>query len=341
MNLKRLVRPSVQNLMPYASARDEFMGEVSVYLDANENPYGKYNRYPDPYQKKLKIAISEIKNIATDNIFLSNGSDGIIDLLIRGFCEPKSDNIIITPPTFGMFRVAANINEVATKKVPLNKDFSLDANAVIDSVDEQTKIIFLCSPNNPTGNEIKSNKIFNILNAVNCLVVVDEAYKDFSSSPSWSSQIEKHPNLIVMQTFSKAWGLASIRLGMCYANQFVVEILNKIKLPYNINLLTQEVALEAISSGIIPNLEQINIEKQKLNTSLSDLDFVEKIFPSKANFFLVRFKNADLIYKYLCEKGIVVRNRSKELHCENCLRITVGTPEENQFLINALKDFTK
>lgn len=337
-----LVRESVQKLKPYASARDEYEGEADILLDANENPFGKkYNRYPDPYQSDLKKMIADRKGISTKQIFLGNGSDDALDLLFRGFCNPGKDNVITTPPTFGMFKVLANLNDAENIKVPLNSDFSFDANRVISAVNDRTKMIFLCSPNNPTGNEIPREDIEKVLQNVNCLVIVDEAYIEFSETPSAITLLDKYSNLVVTQTFSKAWGMAGIRLGMCFAAPEIIDVLNKIKLPYNISKLTQEKAIELLSNP--ENFEKeraiILSEKAKLKTQLEKLFFVKKVFPSAANFFLVRVENADSVYNFLIKKGIVVRNRSRQLYCENCLRITVGTPEENQRLIDALDKF--
>ncbi len=345
-NLDLLIRENIRRMKPYASARSEFDGMANVFLDANENSLGSasnklYNRYPDPLQKKLRQKIAVLKRLDPSQIFLGNGSDEPIDLLIRACCDPGQHNIIIMPPTYGMYEVAAAINNVHIYKVPLTTSFEIDTKKVLDSVDEQTRIIFICSPNNPTGNLMDRKSVKEILNAFSGLVVVDEAYIDFSSGNSFLPALKDFPNLIVLQTFSKAWGLAALRLGMALASEEIINLLNKIKPPYNINNATAELVCDALDDRLFINksVSLINIERSRLTRLLSTVDEVEKIFESDANFLLVKVKQADALYQYLIGLGIIVRNRSNELHCSGCLRITVGTVEENDQLINAIKKF--
>ncbi|MDR0747956.1 MAG: histidinol-phosphate transaminase [Tannerellaceae bacterium] len=342
-NLKQLVRPNIWNLKPYSSARNEFRGEASVFLDANENPYNEpYNRYPDPLQWKLKDRISELKDIAREHIFLGNGSDEAIDLLIRAFCEPGADNMIAITPSYGMYEVAADINNVACVKVPLSDGFRLDAGAALDAAGSNTKLVYLCSPNNPTGNLLEREEIFRILKYFKGLVVVDEAYIDFASSPSLLRGLASYPNLIVLQTLSKAWGGAGIRLGMAYASPAIIDILNKIKYPYNVSQLTQEWALRLLNrqEAMQRELSGILHERTLVETALQKLPFVQQVYPSDANFILVKVDNPDATYDYLANKGIIVRNRNTVALCEGCLRITIGTPEQNNLLIKALQTRT-
>ena len=343
-NLNKIVRSSIKGLKPYSSARDEFTGKADVYLDANENPFGNgLNRYPDPYQKALKKEISKIKNIHEESIILGNGSDEVIDLLFRAFCEPGKDEVIILPPTYGMYQVCADVNNVKTKKVPLTSDFEVDELSLLETVDEKSKIIWFCSPNNPTGNTMDPAVIKNILNCFEGIVVIDEAYIDFSDSQSWIDFLEFHPNLFIIQTLSKAWGLAGIRLGMGFGSKEIISVLNKIKPPYNVNSLTQEKAIEAIGYLDEKNetIDAILAEKAKLKEKLNQIDGVQKIYQSDANFLLVKIDNATNIYNKLVEQSIIVRNRSSVTLCENCLRITVGKPAENEKLLNAIKEITR
>lgn len=340
-----LLRPHLRELVPYSSARDDYKGSFGVFLDANENPLGsitseKWNRYPDPYQSKLKEKIAEIKDIAADHIFLGNGSDEPIDLLLRAFCEPGVDNVIINPPTYGMYKVSADINNVTAREVLMTADYDLDVDGIFASMDMQTKIIFICSPNNPTGNDVTLSKIEQILNAYSGLVVVDEAYIDFAERPSFISKLSTYPNLIILQTFSKAWGLASLRLGMAFCSPEVLSILNKIKPPYNISGLTQRTVLEALENKAEKDemVKDIQSSKLELNRLLSELSIVKKIHPSDANFYLVEIDNANVYYQRLIEKKVIVRDRSRVVLCENCLRITVGTKYENFKLVQALKE---
>lgn len=343
-NLNKIVRSSIKGLKPYSSARDEFTGKADVYLDANENPFGNgLNRYPDPYQKALKKEISKIKNICEESIILGNGSDEVIDLLFRAFCEPGKDEVIIFPPTYGMYQVCADVNNVKTKKVPLTSDFEVDELSLLETIDEKSKIIWFCSPNNPTGNTMDPAVIKNILNCFEGIVVIDEAYIDFSDSQSWIDFLEFHPNLFIIQTLSKAWGLAGIRLGMGFGSKEIISVLNKIKPPYNVNSLTQEKAIEAIGYLDEKNetIDAILAEKAKLKEKLNQIDGVQKIYQSDANFLLVKINNATNIYNKLVEQSIIVRNRSSVTLCENCLRITVGKPAENEKLLNAIKEITR
>lgn len=343
--IEKLIRKNIKNLKPYSSARDEFSGAASIFLDANENSFGSplaknYNRYPDPLQWKLKGKIAEVKGVPPLHIFLGNGSDECIDLLYRAFCEPHIDNVIICPPTYGMYEVSANINDVEVKKVNLTKDYQLDLDGIAQEINEHTKLIFLCSPNNPTGNSLYREDIEMLLNNFDGLVIIDEAYINFSKQRSFIQELTEYPNLVVMQTLSKAWGLAALRIGMIFGSLPVVEVLNKIKPPYNINLASQELAIEALQ-----NIEQVNSwtkklveEREKLNDRLKQCAGVKYIYPSDANFLLVKIKDARKIYETLVTKGIIVRDRSRVVLCEGCLRITVGTPEENESLIKAMEE---
>lgn len=340
-SLESLIRPNIQALKPYSSARDEYSGTASIYLDANENPYNApFNRYPDPLQQELKEQISKIKDIDSEHIFLGNGSDEAIDLLFRAFCEPVQDNIVTISPSYGMYQVCADINNTPVKKVSLNDDFSLNTENVLAACDENTKIIFLCSPNNPSGNLLESKAIADILNSFEGIVVVDEAYIDFSPAASWVPNLKDYPNLVILQTFSKAWGMAGIRLGMAFASVEIISVLNKIKYPYNLNILTQQLALELLADK--ENMEGwVDIllsERLAMEEELSNLKGVQKIYPSDANFLLVKIDNANNIYNELVTQGTIVRNRSKVELCSDCLRITIGSPEENAALIQQLKN---
>ncbi len=339
MNLEKLVRKNILELKPYSSARDEFVGDAEIFLDANENPFpSPYNRYPDPLQRELKIELSKIKNIDPTQIFLGNGSDEPIDLLIRAFCEPNMDSILITPPTYGMYKVCADINAVNVQVASLTADFQLDLKSINSTIDGTTKIIFLCSPNNPSGNLLNEEDIKKIITTFNGLVVLDEAYIDFSSFAGFSQHINQYPNLVILQTLSKAWGLAGLRLGMCFASTEIIGVLNKIKYPYNLNVSTQSLVLEKLKheDGIKQNVKTILEEREKLRAELSRFAFVKKILPSDANFLLVKMTDAKAIYNRMMQKGIVLRDRSSVTLCENCLRITIGTPEENKALLEKM-----
>lgn len=348
MNIKALLRPHLINIKPYSSARDEYTGKEGIFLDANENPYGSatresFNRYPDPLQKDLKEKIGLIKKTDPANIFLGNGSDEPIDLLIRAFCEPGTDNVIITPPTYGMYEVSAEINNVALRKVPLSNDFQLRTDAILAEVDKHTKIIFICSPNNPTANSMHAADIEYILKNFGGIVIVDEAYIDFSEQPGFVAKLETYNNLVVLQTFSKAWGMAALRLGMAFASKEIIHYLNKIKPPYNINGVTQKLALEALANVQWKDqkVSEIKALRNELAEQITKLGNVEKVFPSDANFILVKIKEAKAVFDRLIEKKIIVRDRSRVILCEGCLRITIGTKEENEALLAALQNIYK
>lgn len=337
----QLLRPNILNLMPYSSARDEFSGTASVYLDANENPFETgYNRYPDPYQQEVKKKIGEVKGVNPELIFLGNGSDEPIDLLFRAFCNPGIDNVVAIDPSYGMYTVSAGINDIEVKKVLLTTDFQLEAEKVLAPVNDKTKLIFLCSPNNPSGNLLDKTELLKIVNGFSGLAVVDEAYIDFAPGASLLSELEDYPNLVILQTFSKAWGLAGIRLGMAFAGKEIIAVLNKIKYPYNINALTQQRALESLNKVDEKNnwVDTIIAERLKLSEQLLRFPFVTKIYPSDANFLLVKMNDARGIFDYLMEEGVIVRDRSKVALCEGSLRITVGCEEENKTLIEKLNN---
>jgi len=342
-NLDTLVRDNIKKMTAYSSARHEFSGQASIFLDANENSFGSplsdnFNRYPDPLQMQVKEKLSKIKGVPSQNIFLGNGSDEAIDLLYRIFCEPGRDNAIIFPPTYGMYEVCAEMNDVKVKKVSLTKEYQLDIEAIESAIDPFTKLIFICSPNNPTGNSINHADVEIILNNFDGIVVIDEAYINYSKQRSFIAELIEYPNLVVMQTLSKAWGLAGLRLGMAFASQPIIDLMNKVKYPYNINTATQLLALEALD-----NIEWVNehiaitvVEREKLKNELLIFSNTKAVFPSDANFLLVKMKNARKIYEQLCNDGIIVRDRSKVVLCDDCLRITVGTESENKVLIEAL-----
>lgn len=342
-NVNTLVRESVRKLQPYSSARDEYVSDGSemIFLDANENPFDNgVNRYPDPYQRSLKSLLAEQKEVSPNQILFGNGSDEVLDLIFRAFCEPNRDNIITLPPTYGMYKVLAGINAVENKEVFLTPDFEPNVDEILKVVDADTKLIFICSPNNPTGNSFKKDGVARLLDSFNGIVVIDEAYIDFSKDQSWISQLTKYPNLIVTQTLSKAYGLAGIRLGICYASEEIIGILNKIKPPYNVNQLTQQRALQRVLNQDLVNQEvqQILDERTELMKALDSLEFVIKLYPTDANFVLAKVDDANKRYRQLLEKQVVVRNRSTQPLCENTLRFTVGTPDENKKLIAILKD---
>lgn len=341
MEINNLLRRNIQTLKPYSSARDEYSGEAMIFLDANENPFNQpYNRYPDPLQKNLKNKVSEVKNIPAENIFLGNGSDEPIDLLIRAFCEPGIDNIITINPTYGMYQVAADICGVETRKVALLENYELDVQGILERVDEHSKLIFLCSPNNPTGNTLNHDSMLEITSKFQGIVVIDEAYIDFAPEKTLLPKINKNANLLILQTFSKAWGMAGIRLGMAFANPEIIGILNKIKYPYNLNILTQTKALELIQQKekVEKWSKLIIAERKKMTELLTKFPFVLRVFPSEANFLLVKMYDAKGIYNYLVEEGIIVRDRSKVFLCDDSLRITIGSSEENDTLLNTLQN---
>jgi len=339
MKLTDLVRPNILHLKPYSSARDEFQGDASVFLDANENPLNNpYNRYPDPLQRSLKQRVAALKGVGADRLFFGNGSDEPIDLIFRVFCEPGRDNVVAIDPTYGMYRVSADINNVSYKTVHLNPDFSLDATRLLAAVDEHTKVIFLCSPNNPTGNDLEAEAVKRVLDTFKGITVIDEAYVDFADRPSYLTLLEDYPHLIVLQTFSKAWGMASVRLGMAFADPTIIRYFNTVKYPYNINLLTQRFVFEALDQADRTRqwVAMLLAERSVLAQGLGRLPLIKKVYPSDANFVLVKVDNPNAVYTYLVDKGIVVRNRHTVSLCEGCLRITVGTSEENKQLLDAL-----
>jgi len=344
--INKLIRENIKKLIPYSSARDEFTGRADIFLDANENSLGsplpnKYNRYPDPHQWKIKQKIAEIKGVPPQNIFIGNGSDECIDILYRGFCNPGKDNVIICPPTYGMYEVSAAINDVEIRRARLLDDFQLDLSYLEKLVDENTKLIWICSPNNPTANSINRHDIETVLNNFDGIVVIDEAYINFSRQKSFISELTEYPNLVVMHTLSKAWGLAALRLGMAFASEDIIAVFNKIKPPYNIGQATQELVLQALENVAEVNefIRELVQSREEMVTSLKKVSVVEKIFPSDANFLLVKVNDARALYNYLLTKAIVVRDRSRVELCEGCLRITVGTKRENEQLIEALNNF--
>ena len=340
MNLQQLVRKNIWNLKAYSSARDEFKGEASVYLDANENPLnGPYNRYPDPLQWKLKEKVSEIKQIDTSKIFFGNGSDEPIDIVIRIFCEPTVDNIVAIDPTYGMYKVCADINNVEYRQILLKDNFILDADSVLKATDAKTKIIFLCSPNNPSGNLLNKDEVLKIVEGFAGIVVMDEAYIDFAPTASWVPQLDKYPNLVILQTFSKAWGIAAVRLGMVFSSPDIISLFNKVKYPYNINILTQNFVDAELDKIQLKEkwVKTILEQRTYLEQELQKMELVKKIYPSDANFILVKVSDANSIYNKLVNQGIIIRNRNTVSLCNDCLRITIGTESENNKLIDALK----
>ena len=341
--LKELVRPNILALKPYSSARDEYSGRVAtVFIDANENPYNNgINRYPDPLQKELKKVLAEVKGVAADGIFLGNGSDEAIDLLFRVFCEPGVDNVVAIDPTYGMYEVCADINDVAYRKVSLDEHYQMNAGKLLSACDEHTKLIFICSPNNPTGNDMDRAELLKVIDGFSGIVVVDEAYSDFSPLQPMRSQLNRYPNLVVLNTFSKAWGGAAIRLGMAFASAEIIGFFNKVKYPYNVNQLTQQKALEVLGdmAGIQKKCNMILEERANLASACSLLPLCQAVYPTSANFFLMKVTDANAIYNYLVDCGIIVRNRTNVSLCGNCLRVTIGTKEENNILLSALRKY--
>jgi len=347
-DLSKLIRENIKSLTPYSSARDEFKGEANIFLDANENSLGSplpkwYNRYPDPLQLRVKEKLSEIKGVPVPNIFIGNGSDECIDILYRAFCEPGLDNVIICPPTYGMYEVSATINNVETRKVNLTSQFQLDLEGIERAIDDHTKMIFLCSPNNPTGNSLYHGDIEVLLNNYFGIVVIDEAYINFSRHRSFIAALQDYPNLVVMQTLSKAWGLAALRVGLAFASEEIIGVMNKIKPPYNINQASQELALKALEEvgQVNDMIREIVMQRELLEKELVTLPVVKKIYPSDANFLLVKVDDPAGIYRHLLDKGIVVRDRSRVELCEGCLRITVGTEPENRRLLKELEQISR
>lgn len=340
--LQDLVRPNIWALQPYSCARDEFQGEASVYLDANENPFNApINRYPDPRQTNLKERLSVVKGIPVENICLGNGSDECIDLIYRIFCEPAQDNVVAIAPTYGMYRVCADINNVAYREVLLDSDFQLNATRLLGVCDAHTKVIWLCSPNNPTGNCLNHSTIQRVLRKFDGIVVVDEAYSDFADQPLFRHELKQWPNLVVLNTFSKCWASAGIRLGMAFASKEIIELMHRVKYPYNINTLTQRQALDVLSEIQKIDLWRATLlrERMQMLPAIAELPICEKVYPTDANFFLAKMTDAKAIYQYLMKQGIIVRDRSRVQLCDNCLRITIGTPQENNTLLGALRRF--
>ncbi|RYY71164.1 MAG: histidinol-phosphate transaminase [Chitinophagaceae bacterium] len=344
-NILSMVRENIRSLKPYSSARHEFKGKASIFLDANENPFGspigEFNRYPDPLQWQLKFELARIKGVPAENIFIGNGSDEVIDLVYRIFCDPSKDNVIVCPPTYGMYEVSGHINDVAVKKIKLTKDYQLNTAQILEAADENTKLLFICSPNNPTGNSMKRADILELLQKFNGIVVIDEAYINYSQEKTFIAELLNFSNLIVMQTLSKAWGLAALRLGICFASLDIIDLFNKVKPPYNINQSSQELGLKALQNVNLVNdwIKTSIRERELLKNELLRFSFVVRVNESDANFLLVKCEDADSLYNYLTAQEIVVRNRSKEPGCENCLRITVGTAEDNQTLIKILNQY--
>jgi histidinol-phosphate aminotransferase len=345
-NINNILRENIKKTKPYSSARDEYNGHEGIFLDANENPIGSvtkenFNRYPDPLQKEVKERLSELKRVKPSQIFLGNGSDEAIDLLFRAVCVPGADNVITMPPTYGMYEVSANINDIRIKEVPLSTDFEIQADKVLAAVDAHTKMIFVCSPNNPTGNSMNPESVEKILRSFNGLVAIDEAYIDFAQYKSFIGKLDQYPNLVVLQTFSKAWGLAALRLGIAYASEEIIAVINKIKPPYNINQLTQELALEALGNVLKKEgmVAEILFQRTKLVNQLSEIKTITKIYPSDANFVLIKTADGKKLYDFLVSKKIITRDRSKVILCEGCVRITVGTKEENDLLIKAIQEY--
>ena len=343
-NLENSVRENIKRLTPYSSARKEFSGAAQIFLDANENSFGSpikenYHRYPDPLQTKIKDKIAALRDVKTDEIFVGNGSDEAIDLLFRIFCEPQRDNIIICPPTYGMYEVSAEINDVEVKRVNLTDEFELDSESIKRAIDDATKLIFICSPNNPTGNLMRRETILELAKSFQGIVAIDEAYIDFSSGKSFTAEINNRPNLVVLQTLSKAWGLAGVRVGLAFADAEIIKLFNRVKPPYNVSQPAQEIVLRAFENAEIvkKNIAEIIAEREKLLANLRGFSFVTKTYPTDANFILIRTTDAQKIYKFLLDEKIVVRNRSSVELCAGCLRITVGTPEENECLLKSLK----
>ena len=341
-DISRYVRRAIAALTPYSTARDEYEGELGVFLDANESPYENgYNRYPDPHQKALKAQIAAIKGVPAENIFIGNGSDEAIDLVFRVFCEPREDNVVAIAPSYGMYKVAAAINDVEIREVALGEDFSLPTDALLAAADEKTKALFLCSPNNPTANSFPREELMRLVEEFDGMVVVDEAYIDFAEAKSLVGEIASHPNLVVLQTMSKAWGMAGLRVGLALADSRVVGHMSQVKYPYNINVATMKIVSDLLTKGIDEEVEQIKQQRALVAEALAEFKFVERVYPSDANFLLVRVADADALYEHLIKDGIIVRNRTRVKGCEGCLRITIGLKEENVKLIESLKRYEK
>lgn len=345
-DLDNLIRKNIKMLKPYSSARSEYKGRAKIFIDANENSYGSpldraFNRYPDPLQWELKKCLSQIKGVPPQNIFIGNGSDEVIDIAYRIFCEPGKDNVILCPPTYGMYKVCAEINDIMVKEILLTKDFQMDVQGILSAADEQTKMLFICSPNNPTGNDMDRMDIEMLLNNFPGIVIIDEAYINFSRQKPFLQELTEYENLIVMQTLSKAWGLAGLRLGLGFASERIIDLFNKVKPPYNINQSSQQLGIQALASIKEVNANIVNIVRQRnwVHDQLQQFNFIKIIYSSDANFILIKTEDAAKLYQYLLLNGIIVRNRSNEPLCENCIRITIGTPEENETLVNTLKNY--
>ena len=339
--LEELVRPCIRALKPYSTARDEYAGgAISVWLDANENPFDNgINRYPDPHQRQLKRQIAAMKGVREEQVFLGNGSDEAIDLAYRIFCTPGRDNAVAISPTYGMYRVAADMNDIEMREVPLGRDFSLPVEALLGAADSRTKLLWLCSPNNPTGNAFPAEEIGRLIRQFEGMVVLDEAYIDFADGEGFLPRLDEFPNLIVLQTVSKAWGMAGLRLGMAFAAEPVAELFGRVKYPYNLNTLTLRTATRQLAGGIGPCVEMIRRERRRVAEALAAAACIERVYPSQANFLLVRTADADRLYEALIRAGVIVRNRTRVARCEGCLRITIGTPEENDRMLNTVNDF--
>ena len=339
-NINSLVRGCIAALTPYSTARDEYQGALGVFLDANESPYENgYNRYPDPHQKALKAQVAAIKGVKAENIFIGNGSDEAIDLVFRVFCEPRVDNVVAIAPSYGMYKVAAAINDVELREVQLGEEYSLPVEDILAAADENTKALFLCSPNNPTGNSFPREAILRLVDEFGGMVVVDEAYIDFAEAESLRSEIATRPNLIVLQTMSKAWAMAGLRVGLALADSRVIELMSQVKYPYNINVATMSIVSGLLSKGVDSEVAEIKAQRAVLAEALAGMAMVQRVYPSDANFILARFDDADAVYDYLIADGIIVRNRNRVKGCEGCLRLTVGLPEENDKLIKSLKRY--
>ena len=339
-DIERYVRGCIARLTPYSTARDEYQGELGVFLDANESPYENgYNRYPDPHQKTLKAQVAALKGVAAENIFIGNGSDEAIDVLMRVFCEPREDNVVAIAPSYGMYKVAAAINDVEMREVQLGEEFSLPGEELLAAADEHTKMIFLCSPNNPTGNSFPREQMLRLVEQFDGVVVVDEAYIDFADAESLKSEIAQYPNLVVLQTMSKAWAMAGLRVGLALAAERVVELMSEVKYPYNINVATMAIVEELLRQPIDDKVAEIRQQRALVEAALKQSTVVEKIYPSGANFLLVKVANADAMYDFLISKGIIVRNRNRVKGCEGCLRMTIGTPEENEALLKSISEY--
>ncbi|MBQ8544761.1 MAG: histidinol-phosphate transaminase [Alistipes sp.] len=339
-DIERYVRGCIARLTPYSTARDEYQGELGVFLDANESPYENgYNRYPDPHQKTLKAQVAALKGVAAENIFIGNGSDEAIDVLMRVFCEPREDNVVAIAPSYGMYKVAAAINDVEMREVQLGEEFSLPVDELLAATDEHTKMIFLCSPNNPTGNSFPREQMLRLVEQFDGVVVVDEAYIDFADVESLKSEIAQYPNLVVLQTMSKAWAMAGLRVGLALAAERVVELMSEVKYPYNINVATMAIVEEQLRQPIDDKVAEIRRQRALVEAALKQSAVVEKIYPSDANFLLVKVADADAMYDFLISKGIIVRNRNRVKGCEGCLRMTIGTPEENEALLKSISEY--